>query len=112
MKKILILAGALLLSSGLSAMSACSIDKIQSGKTCSVINNNNLNINPIKPSNTNQSLPNPNKDSFAPQMEAPDQVRDLGTTPAQPNNSPAGPYNSNCQFGVCPPGINNREFIK
>lgn len=108
MKKIIIFGGIMFLVIGSYVMSACSLDKIQQGKTCAITTQ----IQPIQPTSTNMSIPNPNKDKFAPNMNKSQNVQDLGTQPATQNNSPAGPYNSGCQFGVCPPKINNNAFNK
>lgn len=111
MKKILILVVIVLLLAAANTFAACPLKGFQTGAACSA-NPANLDIKPDKPSNTNQSIPNPNKNMFAPPQEKPQTVRDLGSTTPVENNTQAGPYNSNCQFGVCPPKINNHQFDK
>ncbi len=108
MKKIIIFCALAFFIGGSYVMCACSVEKIQQGKTCAVTTQ----IQPIQPLSSNMAIPNPNKDKFAPSVNNYLQVQDLGTTPASKNNSPVGPYNSGCQFGVCPPKINNNAFKK
>ncbi|MBR1424519.1 hypothetical protein IJ579_03035 [bacterium] len=110
MKKILILS--LLIFSGSFVMASCPLSQIQTGAACNITADNNLDITPDTPSNTNIKIPNPNKNKYTPDMEKPSPVQDLGATSPSQNNSPSGPYNSNCQFGVCPPKVNNQGFNK
>ena len=111
MKKIIIFFSIFAFFTGSYALCACSLKSIQTGAACSVTSNN-INITPDKPSNINQPLPNPNKENFAVPSKTTGNVRGLGTTSPAPDNTPAGSYNANCQFGVCPPGINNKGFEK
>ena len=110
MKKVIILIAMVIMLAAANTFAACSIKELQTGAACSVTKK--LDILPDKPTNTNKLIPNPNKNKFEAEKENSPTVRNLGTIPPVENNSTAGPYNSNCQFGVCPPKINNHQFDK